>query len=30
MYKPCDSCPVKDLCIQSVMDCPCPIKNEEE
>lgn len=29
MYKLCDNCPVKDVCIQSVMDCPCPIEKEE-
>lgn len=30
MYKNCDNCPIKDVCIQSVTDCPCPIENREE
>lgn len=30
MRKPRKNCPVKDVCIQSVMDCECPIENKIE
>lgn len=27
--KPCEVCPIVDLCIQAVMDKPCPLDEDD-